>query len=281
MPQNTIKSALLALLLLSVVLFQVGYDAVRPAIPSSASSGFSPAVIRAVDMGFHAAIGSFFWISAMPEILDVFARGKLEYLSDEKYVNAVDPKLSYPYAFTALTLPSAVRYAGGVRDALAIGEQGIRDADPDWRLPYYMATDYFLYLKDVKDALWYYNIAARMPDIPDYALRFSLNFGIKSNERSKTEDLWATIRDSTNDADTKDRAQANIDRLEIFDYLDAASRAYRQKYGKFPAAPDALVAGSIIPTVPADPFGFPFVINPDGTAGINTTSSFSVPVGER
>ena len=82
-----------------------------------------------------------------------------------------------------------------------------------------MATDYFLELKDDKDALLYYNLAAHTPGIPDYALRFSLNFGIKSNERQKTEELWATIRDSSNDPDTKERAQAYIDRLEIFDYL--------------------------------------------------------------
>jgi hypothetical protein len=137
-----------------------------------------------------------------------------------------------------------------------------------------MATDYFLELKDDKNALWYYNLAAHTPGIPDYALRFSLNFGIKSNERQKTEDLWATIRDSSNDEATKERAQAYIDRLQMFDYLDAASKLYREKYGKVPASTDALVASGIIPIVPKDPFGFTFVIEKDGTFGINTTSSF-------
>ena len=69
-----------------------------------------------------------------------------------------------------------------------------------------------------------------------------------------------------------------MDRLEIFDYLDAASKAYQKKYGKIPATPEALVAGGIIPAVPQDPFGFTFIINKDGTSGINTTSSFSATV---
>ena len=76
-----------------------------------------------------------------------------------------------------------------------------------------MAADYFIELKDDKNALWYYNLAAHDPGIPDYALRFSLNFGIRSNDRQKTEELWTTIRDSSNDPDTKDRAQAYITAL--------------------------------------------------------------------
>jgi hypothetical protein len=244
----------------------------------SAAAGLSPDFIRAVDMGFHAGVGSFLWAGTMPEILDLVLRGGAEYLQDERYVNAVDPKLSYPYAFTVIVLPAAEHYAGRVTDALAIGGRGIENADPDWRIPYYMATDYFLELKDYQDAILYYNLAAHTLGIPDYALRFSLNFGIRSNERQKTEELWATIRDSSNDEGTKERAQAYIDRLEIFDYLDAASKMYQTKYGTIPTSTDALVAGRIIPAVPEDPFGFTFVINKDGTSGINTTSSFNAVV---
>jgi len=90
--------------------------------------------------------------------------------------------------------------------------------------------------------------------------------------------LWATIRDSSNDEDTKTRAQAYIDRLEIFDYLDAASKMYQKKYGTAPTSTGALVAGGIIPGVPQDPFGFSFIINKDGTAGIDTNSSFQAAV---
>lgn len=278
MKSSFIKSVVLVLLLVAVVVFQVGYDATKPTAPSSASAGLSPDFVRAVDMGFHAPVGSFVWIATMPEILDAVLSGKMEYLADERYVNVVDPKLSYPYAFTVLVLPAAEKYTARISDALAVGTAGIRNADPDWRIPYYMAADYFLELKDNKNALWYYNLAAHTPGIPDYALRFSLNFGIRSGERQKVEDLWATIRDSSNDLDTEARAQAYIDRLKMFDYLDAASRAYQSRYGRIPTSTGALVAGNIIPAIPKDPFGFTFMINQDGTSGINTTSSFNAVV---
>lgn len=278
MKASSVKGIILVLLALAVVVFQFGYDATKSTVPSFASAGISPNFIRAVDMGFHAPVGSFLWIATMPEILDAVLNGKMEYLADERYVNAVDPKLSYPYAFTVLVLPAAEKYPARIADALAVGTEGIRNADLDWRIPYYMAADYFLELKDNKNALWYYNLAAHTPGIPDYALRFSLNFGIRSAERRTTEDLWATIRDSSNDPDTKARAQAYIDRLEIFDYLDAASKAYQARYGRIPTSTAALLAGSIIPAIPEDPFGFTFVINRDGTSGINTTSSFNAVI---
>jgi hypothetical protein len=273
-----IKSIVLILLLVAVVLFQFGYDATKPTVGTSVSAGFSPDFIRAVDMGFHAGVGSFLWAATMPEILNAVLGRSFEYIPDERYVNAVDPKLSYPYAFTVIVLPAAEHYAARVTDALAIGEQGIKNADPDWRIPYYMATDYFLELKDDKDALWYYNLAAHTPGIPDYALRFSLNFGIKSSDRQKTEDLWVTIRDSSNDEATKERAQAYIDRLQIFDALDAASKIYQEKFGRIPTSTASLVSAGIIPLIPEDPFGFTFVIEKDGTSGINTTSSFNAAV---
>ena len=77
---------------------------------------------------------------------------------------------------------------------------------------------------------------------------------------------------------TKERAQAYIDRFEIFDYLDAASRSYQERYGRVPTSTGALVSGGVIPSIPEDPFGFTFVMNKDGTSGINTTSSFKAVV---
>ena len=221
-------------------------------------------------MGFDPAVSSFLWATTMPEILDLFV-GKTEYFKDLSFVNAIDPKMSYPYAFSVLTLPAIPTqdYASATDEAMIIGQKGLQDADPDWRIPYYLATNYYLDFKDSKDALTYYDIAARTPGIPQYAERFALNFGIETNQRQKTEDLWATIRDTTNDQFTKDRAQAYIDRLQDFDYLEAATKEYKKQFGTYPTSTQELVEKNIISAVPQDPFGFTFIVNADGSAGID------------
>jgi hypothetical protein len=273
----TAKVFVLAFLLGLIVILQYQYDVVAAKLTmpvSETASGVSPFMVQAADMGFNPAVASFLWATTMPEILDLF-RDRTEYFSDLAFVNAVDPKMSYPYAFSVLTLPAVPTssYPQAISQAAIIGQEGLKNADPDWRIPYYMATNYFLYAKDTEDALIYYNIAAQTPGIPQYAERFALNFGIETNQRQKTEDLWATIRDSTNDPLTKARAQAYIDRLQDFDYLDAASAQYKKEFGVYPTSTAELVAKNIIPVVPQDPFGFTFIIYSDGTSGIDLSTS--------
>jgi hypothetical protein len=135
-----------------------------------------------------------------------------------------------------------------------------------------MAMNYYLGFHDEKDALTYFDIAARTPGVPQFAERFSLNFGVGTNERQKTEELWRTVASSTNDQFEQQRAQAYVDHLTELDYLDAASKAYKQRFGTYPPSIDALVAKGIIPSVPQDPFGFTFYIAKDGTAAVDYTN---------
>jgi hypothetical protein len=276
------KALILVLLVLVIVVLQYDYDLAKGPAPASLASYTSPEFIRVADMGFHSTVASALWAGTMPEVLDLFA-GKTEYIADEAYVNAVDPKLSYPYAFSVLTLPAipASDFAGDASDslALAIGRQGIANADLDWRIPYYMAIDYYLDDKNTEDALQYFDIAARTPGVPEYAERFAENFGIGTNERAKTEELWETIASSTNDEATKERAEAYVTRLQIFDYLEAAAKIYKAQVGVFPTSTQELVTAKIIPYVPQDPFGFIFIFRPGGQADIdlNTPPTIAPP----
>ena len=264
------KSIVLVSLLALVVLLQFEYDATKITLPASSAQTASPFMVRILDMGFHPAVASFLWATTMPEILDLFNK-KTEYFTDLAFVNAVDPKMSYPYAFSVLTLPAvpASDDPQAVKQAEAIGMQGLANADTDWRIPYYMATNEFLYAKNEQKALYYYNLAAQTPGIPAYAQRFSLNFGIETNQRKKTEQLWETIKASTNDPSEKARAQAYIDHLRDFDYLDAASAQYKKTFGVYPTSTAELVQKGIIPSVPVDPFGFTFIIQSNGTSAID------------
>jgi len=270
---SSLKFLSVVFLIAAIAGAQFLYDATKIATPTGESGGLSPEVVRMVDMGFHSTVASFLWVATMPEILDLF-RDHTEYLTDVAYLNTVDPKLSYPYAFSVLTLlvvPTSTGYTTGLADSMAIGERGLQDANPDWRIPYYMATNYYLDEHDMKDAALYFGMAAQTPGVPYYAQRFAENFGNEQKDRDRTIALWETIRDTTNDPDTKARAQAYIDHLEIFDYLEAAAAQYKTAYGAFPAKLDQLVTKGIIPAIPADPFGSTFIINKDGTVTVDLT----------
>ena len=265
---KTFRAIVLVSLFFAIVFFQYKYDAAAVSAPS-VSEGLSPGFVRAIDMGFNAPVASFAWISTMPKVLDLFFSGKTDYFPGLDFVNGVDPKMSYPYAFSVITLPLMTSLPNAVQTADAIGERGLAAADPDWRIPFYMATNYYLELKDKKDALRYYDIAARTPGIPSTTERFAINFSIGFGSRDQTKSLWETIRDTTNDEFTKERAQAYIDRLNELDYLETAAKQYKAAYGAYPKTPNDLVVKNIIQQVPEDPFGFSFLMNPDGTATID------------
>ncbi len=266
------KALVILLLLGVIVLLQVEYDRASAAAPAvqGGTSGVTPFMLQVADLGFHPAVASFLWANTMPEILDLF-NGKTEYFGDLAFLNAVDPKMSFPYAFSVLTLPAipAADYPQGVAESVKIGKEGLAQADPDWRIPYYMALNYYLSLHDEKDALIYFNKAAQTPGVPQFAERFALNFAVGTNERAKAEELWATIASSTNDTFEQQRAEAYIAHLKDLDYLDAASKAYKARFGAYPTSTAALVAKGVIPQVPQDPFGFAFIIKPDGTSAVN------------
>ena len=275
MSHSPIFRTIMVIVLLGMVVgLQYGYDRTKIILPPGTTTGTSPELVRIVDFGFHSTVGSFLWIETLPEFLDVFFNGHTEYLTDLNFLNTVDPKLSYPYAFTVLTLPVASKELPNAEAiALAVGRKGIANADPDWRIPYYMGADYFLDLKDEKDALYYYNIAAQTPGIPSYAKIFAENFGAIPDERQQAEAFWETIAASTNDPSTKARAEAYVYHYQIFDYLQAAVNQYKKSYGTYPKTFDQVIAKGIIPGVPRDPFGFTFLIESGGLVGINETST--------
>ncbi len=266
---SILKITLLAILFVAIVASQLGYDATKKALPPGQSAGVSPAFVRLADMGFHSAAGSFLWISTMPEILGVYFQGSTQYIDDLAFVNAVDPKLSYPYAFSVLTLPAIQRFPNRHAVAAEIGARGVRDGDSDWRVPYYLGATYYLDLKDEKNALKYYDIAAHTPGIPEISRSFALNFAALPNDHQKTRALWVSIRDTTNDESVKQRADDYIYRLEILDYLDTAAKAYKMKKGIFPKNPEALVEVGVIPEIPQDPFGYSFIFNDRGLTSLD------------
>ena len=271
----SLKFLSIVFLVTAIASVQFLYDATKVPVPVGTGGQLSPEVIRMVDMGFHATVGSFLWVATMPEILDLF-NAKTEYISDVSYINAIDPKLSYPYAFSTLTLPAiptSTGYTTGLADAMTIGKLGVANANPDWRIAYYMATNYYLAFHDLKNAAVYFDTAAHTPGIPYYAQRFAENFGVGQKDRDRTIALWQTIRDTTNDPDTKARAQAYIDHLEIFNYLEAAMTQYKGVYGAFPTKLDQLVAKNIIPEIPQDPLGFQFIIGKNGTVNVDSNST--------
>lgn len=224
----------------------------RPLIPPTI---IPDQAMKMADLGLHAAAASAMWVYAIQQVTG--NPDKLPQLIAS--VNAIDPKFSYPYAFAALVLPSFP--IPGFRDkTVEIAERGIREADPDWRIPYYLATTYHIFFKNREKAAYYFDLAARTPGAPDKIKSISHFYGTASDIREQTKQIWLSIYESTGDELVREQAYNYLVQIELLNTLDKAVLLYRQKYKKYPDKIEDLVSGKIIKEVPVSPLETKFYI---------------------
>lgn len=240
---------------------QFFYDAQKMPRPETTFL-LTPPLYKSLDLGLHSAFASIVWINNRLEILKLSDRNK-KFLDNFDLVSYLDPKLSAPYAFAVLVMPSALNYSDRINTAVEIGKKGVIEADPDWRIPFYVAVNYHIYLKNREEAAKYFDIAARTPGVPFITKRFSENY-LSLNYQEQIKQIWKTIYETARDKETKERAANYLVKIEMFEFLEKAGRAYKAKTGIFPKKIDDLVSGGILKKIPKDPFGYTYHFLEDG-----------------
>lgn len=226
---------------------------IRPRIPPST---IPAEIIKMVDLGLHSAASSLMWIYTIQQATD-YPQELPELIQN---VNKLDPRFSYPYAFGALILP-----AFNMNDqAIEIAERGIANADPDWRIPYYLATTYHIFLKDRKNAALYFDLAAKTSNAPDNIKIVASRYGTSKSTREQTKTIWESIYENSNDELVKESARAHLVQIEILGLLEKAVSIYKQKLGKYPENINDLVSAKILKAIPPSPFGLEFYLSTDG-----------------
>lgn len=259
-----LKLILIPILFAGIVLMQVFYDGQKAKATYFEPTVMKPEVVRAVDLGLHNAAADLMWLSAIQYVGGWQSR-TYEKLDDYLFLSTdLDPKFSYPYAFGVLMLPSFKQTGSAIK----LGEKGIANSEPDWRIPYYTATTYHIDLGDTKNAAKYFDIAARTKGAPDNIKRIAANYGSRPDLREQTKQIWIGIMENSNDEVVIERAKAYVVHYEILDLLENSVKIYKDRNGKYPEDINDLVKANILRTIPQDPFGFEYKINAEGRAEI-------------
>ena len=209
--------------------------------------------IKIADFGLHSAAAATMWVYTIQQASE--NPDKLPLLIEN--INSIDPKFSYPYAFAVLVLPDISKSPD---KAIEIAENGIKNSDPDWRIPYYMATTYHIFLKNRDKAVYYFDLAANTPGAPEKIKNISRSYGTASNIREQTKQIWLSIFENTEDELVRKKARDHLLHIEILDALNQAISLYKQKYRKDPADINDLVSGKILKQMPSSPLGSEFYI---------------------
>jgi len=246
----------------SVIGVQYFSDQDRKRIPYTEPLVFRPEIVRAADMGLHNAASDLMWLTAI-QYLGGGESENYDKLGDYLFLAAdLDPKFAYPYAFGALLLPAFGRVDKGIE----IAQKGIDNNVQDYRIPYYLASTYWLSKDDPVSAAKYFDIAAHTPGAPDGIKKVAANFGSRGDKRAKTMAIWEGIYTTTRDEVVRERAKNYLIHLQLMDLLDQASLEYYKINKKYPTTPQDLVDVRILRAVPVDPFGFEFTFDTEGKA---------------
>ena len=243
-------------LLVVIVTTQYYFDIQKKTRPVMPLNTIPVEIIKMVDLGLHSAAASLMWIYTIQQVTDY----PEELPKLIRTINKLDPRFSYPYAFGALILPAF----GMNSQAVELAKQGISDADPDWRIPYYLATTYHIFLKDRKNAALYFDMAAKTSDAPENIKIIASRYGTSKNVREQTKTIWESIYENSNDELVKENAKAHLIHIETVELLEKAVSIYKQKLGKYPENISDLVSVKILKAIPPSPFGLEFYLDAGG-----------------
>ncbi|MFQ5658563.1 MAG: tetratricopeptide repeat protein, partial [Candidatus Methylomirabilales bacterium] len=121
-------------------------------------------------LGFEHLAADLFWLQTVQyfgsHIQTDRRYPKLYQLVD--LVTSLDPQFVDAFHFGGLFLTLGRQYP----EAIAIYEKGIAENPSRWELPYDLGRVYYLELHDYPKALYWWELANRLPDRPHYLPRF-------------------------------------------------------------------------------------------------------------
>jgi hypothetical protein len=189
----------------------------------------------------------------------------------------LDPKLIVAYRFGAIFL-SERGTAGAGRTDLAIDlvKRGIAANPDEWHLGLDLGFLYYWRLKDYPDAAAAYLAASRNPQAPSWIKLMAARIADKGGSLETSQMIWSELYESTKDPNIRKTAEEQLRGLQAQEdemHLDEIAEQYRKRFGRYPASPGEMRDAGMLPGIPQDPAGYPYVFGPNGKSHLNPQST--------
>ena len=178
---------------------------------------------------------------------------------------SLDPAFNIAYRFGSIFLAEEYPMGPG-RPELAIKllDKGFASNPRKWQYVYDKAFVYSWALHDPRQAAHWFDEAAKVPGSPEWMPGMAAYMLEEGGDRRSARMLWQQIRDSAEHEYVRDNATFHLQQLDAVDAADqltALVRRYEAETGVRITSFDPLVSRRILPGVPTDADGAPFVID--------------------
>ena len=229
----------------------------------------SPAVLSRLALGFDAILSDIYWTRT----IQYYGSRRLSTAPEKRYdllhpllelTTTLDPYFMIAYRFGAYFLSEVAPGGAGRPDlAVALLEKGMRYNPDRWEYPHDVAFVYYR-LGDYRKAGEWFERAADLPNAPTWLQPMAAVTLTKGGERQTSRAIFQRLYAA---ADQKWLKQAAVWRLQQLDALDAidelqrVTAEYQRRHGQPPADWQAVIRSGLIPGMPIDPSGVPYVLN--------------------
>ena len=215
-------------------------------------------------LGYHHLGADILWLKLLQVV------GKSRNSADEyewmyhalDVITTLDPQYAYPYSVGGVILGDLANRPDLSNRLL---EKGVKANPEVWNIPFLLGYNYYFLLGDPAKGAEYIMQAARLPDGPSYlpglATRMAAEAG---NPDTALAFLEARLRE-TQDPQTRESLANRMKEVTIerdLRTLESAVEAYRTQHRTLPATVTDLVRAGALPSLPQEPFGGDYRLDP-------------------
>jgi hypothetical protein len=230
-------------------------------------------------LAFQAVAADIYWIRAIQH----YGGDRLSPERPHRYellaplldlTTALDPYFTIAYRFGAIFLSEP--YPGGPGDpeaAIALLKKGIGTQPTKWQYYHDIAFVYYWHKQDPVTASEWFRKAGEQPRAPNWLGPVAANMLLEGGDRRSARFLWSQILQSE-EPWLQNSAKRTLQQLDALDGMDRL----QQIVTKFPPPAgtlhswEALVERRVLRTVPLDPAGAPFALDPE-TGAVSLSKS--------
>lgn len=239
----------------------------------------SPTLMKAASMEYAPLVAEIYWTRAV----QYYGNKRVK---QERGLNllwpfldiatTLDPQLIPAYRFGATFLgEKQPQGAGHPELAVQLLERGIK-ANPDyWRLYQDLGYVYYFDLKDYAKASQAFLEGSKNPNAMIWMKVMAAKIATEGESLETSRFLWTDIYRTATDPQVKKNAENHLRDLQIEEdqkQIDALSAEFEKRTGRKPRQMRELVEAGLLRGIPADPEGYPYVLDDDGKAQLNLNS---------
>ncbi len=243
----------------------------------------SGAVVKKLSLGYDSLLADIYWTRAVQYYGERLGKPGANFellwpLLD--ITTTLDPKLIVAYRFGSIFLSEPGAGGAGRTDlAIELVKRGIA-ANPDaWRLGTDLGFLYYWRLKDYQDSAAAYLAASKNPQALEWVKIMAARIADKGGSLETSQMIWTELYQSTKDPATRKRAAEQLQELRAQEdeaRLDDIAEQYRKRFGRYPASSWEMRDAGMLPGIPVDPAGYPYVFGPDGKSRLDPESTVMI-----